>query len=276
MLPLKSFIVCEDEVLIQESSSKGNQVKFCKEGYWIKQDTLGYESLAECVTSDILELLNWDHVTYGPCKVVYADTGRIVRGCYSEDALKGATEITLGRAIEKIGHTSVSELWSDCTTIGEKCVKLSEVLEPFITSSELNLYLARLVLIDALTMNEDRHTHNIAFTLADERLIPMPIFDNGAAFCSDIVTPSGYPMDMRVSECLALVASKPFSRSFDEQAAYFLSLGNCDFWPPESILSIPTQYAQYYDGSIIERVTNILRIRRNYFCARARASNFFT
>ena len=35
-------------------SSKGNQLKFERDGVWYKADNLGYEGLAECVVSDLL------------------------------------------------------------------------------------------------------------------------------------------------------------------------------------------------------------------------------
>lgn len=46
---IKTFIVCEDERVDSETSSKGNQVKFHKDNLWIKQDCLGYEGLVEAI-----------------------------------------------------------------------------------------------------------------------------------------------------------------------------------------------------------------------------------
>ena len=36
-------------------SSKGNQLKFERDGIWYKADNMGYEGLAECVISALLK-----------------------------------------------------------------------------------------------------------------------------------------------------------------------------------------------------------------------------
>ena len=54
--------------------------------------------------------------------------------------------------------------------------------------TEFGVYLCKLLTIDALFLNEDRHTHNIAVLLdPDGKYHYCPIFDNGAALLSDIV-----------------------------------------------------------------------------------------
>ena len=52
--------------------------------------------------------------------------------------------------------------------------------------TEFGAYLCKLLTIDALFLNEDRHTHNIAVLLdPDGKYHYCPIFDNGAALLSD-------------------------------------------------------------------------------------------
>lgn len=49
-------------------SSKGNQVKVFKNGFWYKDDYLGYEGAAECVVSRLLKYSNIiDFVEYDVC-----------------------------------------------------------------------------------------------------------------------------------------------------------------------------------------------------------------
>ena len=46
VITLKYFNVSDEDTFVLSSSSKGNQVKWFKDNYFIKQDTMGYESIA--------------------------------------------------------------------------------------------------------------------------------------------------------------------------------------------------------------------------------------
>ena len=48
-------LVTNDKIAL--TSSKGNQEKWVEDGVWYKLDQFGYEALAECVVSEILESL---------------------------------------------------------------------------------------------------------------------------------------------------------------------------------------------------------------------------
>jgi len=51
-----------------QTSSKGNQSKFYQQGYWVKLDFMGYESLAEVIASELIQLTNIPpelHLPYG-------------------------------------------------------------------------------------------------------------------------------------------------------------------------------------------------------------------
>lgn len=49
------FEVNEDSILTFQGTSKGNQAKWNIDDCWVKRDYLGYESLAEVVTSKFFE-----------------------------------------------------------------------------------------------------------------------------------------------------------------------------------------------------------------------------
>lgn len=68
-------------------------------------------------------------------------------------------------------------------------------------------YLGRLLTIDALFLNEDRHTHNIA-VLCDDlgEFHYCPIFDNGVALLSDLTM--DYPMNREITELIPQVGAK--------------------------------------------------------------------
>ena len=46
----------EDIQTANRKSSKGNQLKFERDGIWYKADNLGYEGLSEYVVSELLKL----------------------------------------------------------------------------------------------------------------------------------------------------------------------------------------------------------------------------
>lgn len=82
--------------------------------------------------------------------------------------------------------------------------------------TEFGVYLCKLLTIDALFLNEDRHTHNIAVLLdPDGKYHYCPIFDNGAALLSDIV--QDYAEEEPVLDLIPQVQAKTLSRDFDEQ-----------------------------------------------------------
>jgi hypothetical protein len=71
-------------------SSKGNQLKFERDGIWYKADYLGYEGLAEYVISALLHFSDLDpseYVDYEPEQIEY--NGNVYPGCRSRDFTGG-------------------------------------------------------------------------------------------------------------------------------------------------------------------------------------------
>ena len=63
-------------------SSKGNQLKFERDGFWYKADYLGYEGLAETVIARLLSFSTLDpseYVDYDPEEILY--NGQVFTGC---------------------------------------------------------------------------------------------------------------------------------------------------------------------------------------------------
>ena len=65
----------DDDIKTQDrQSSKGNQLKFERDGIWYKADYLGYEGLSEYVVSKLLShssLSNDEYVDYELIKIEY-------------------------------------------------------------------------------------------------------------------------------------------------------------------------------------------------------------
>lgn len=247
--PLDVIKVDEKFIIGSEISSKGNQAKFRYRDKWIKIDGLGYESLAECICSDMLEVMGIAHVAYYPCLV---DIGEKVHGCYSFDYCEDKREITLAKVLmQLVGEHGLNFLFKDKPT-EQRIEAVYHLLSPYIDSDEFYNYIYTLLSFDALVLNEDRHLNNISFFYGSGRLHPTPIYDNGAALLSDTREYYGYPLDAPTSKLIRKVKAKPFSASFKKQTFCELSI------PWENILEIINRYEDIYDKSIIRRVHEVL------------------
>jgi len=76
--------------------------------------------------------------------------------------------------------------------------------------------LAMLLAVDALFLNEDRHTNNIAVIRnEDTKVFRMaPIYDNGLALLSDL---NDYPLNKDMYRNIGKVQAKPFDVDFNVQ-----------------------------------------------------------
>ena len=174
-------------------SSKGNQFKIFKNGFWYKGDYLGYEGASEYVVSRLLKHSNvTDFVTYNVCTFEYSNN--LVNGCYSKNfKLSGEEEITLENLIQKCSGKT-SDMYLMGLTLREKISKVVDLVQDMTGIENFGEYLTVLLELDKLTLNEDRHFHNIVLLRrGDGTYHCAPIFDNGAALLSD--TYIDYPLE---------------------------------------------------------------------------------
>lgn len=76
--------------------------------------------------------------------------------------------------------------------------------------------MSKMITIDSLFLNEDRHTHNIAVLVNDRGEYRLcPIFDQGAGLLSD--TTLDYPIGGDIYEMINSVRPKTFCDDFFEQ-----------------------------------------------------------
>lgn len=193
-----------DRVIINGHSSKGYQNKWKVNDVFIKQDCLGYESVAEAMVSTLLrwtDIPKEDYVTYEVC-MIYEDQFPLGRGCCSNDFIKGKSEVSLLRLMQFHG-LDINTSYDDIR------IELYDTL-----GFDIKEYVDRLLALDAITRNEDRHLNNITFLYEDGVYKPSPIFDNGAACLSDLVA---YPMDRDFDNAYESVLAKPFNSSFTRQ-----------------------------------------------------------
>lgn len=126
--------------------------------------------------------------------------------------------------------------------------------------------MTKLFTIDALFLNEDRHTHNIAIlmnSLGEYKLCP--IFDNGAGLLAD--TKMDYPLEEDTEQLIDSVKAKTISTDFDEQldVAEKLYGQQIKFHFNKNDVDEILSEAKLYSKEEIERVRTILyRQMRKY------------
>lgn len=199
-------------------SSKGNQLKWQKDNEWYKTDYTGYEGLAEYMISHLLQYSNLEeslNVLYETEKISYKKV--IYLGCRSQNFIRKSDQlITLERLFQQIYGESLNRSIYCITNVEERISFLTEQMERIMGKKGFGSYLCRLLTIDALFLNGDRHTHNMALILNSfGEYEYCPVFDNGAALLSD--TSMDYPMGISLEEGIGQVKAKTFCADFDLQ-----------------------------------------------------------
>ncbi len=198
-------------------SSKGNQLKFRQGETWYKADYLGYEGLTEYVISKLLafsDLRPDEYVEYELEEIECNDS--TFRACKSKDFTEGWNLITLERLFKDTYGVGLNKIIYSTADHVERLKILVEQVERTTGLKGFGIYMSKMLTVDALFLNEDRHTHNIAVLTngkGDFRLAP--IFDNGAGLLSD--TGMDYPMGREPLDLISKVKPKTFCDSFEEQ-----------------------------------------------------------
>jgi len=199
-------------------SSKGNQLKWQTGGSWYKADYLGYEGLSEYIVSHLLgksSLSPQEYVLYEPEVIRYKNS--TMKGAKSLDFLDGKRQIiTLERLFDTRYHCS---FYKSVFSIADHRERLRFLIDKTIQMTglkEFAVYMTKLLTVDALFLNEDRHLHNIAVLMDEQgRFDYCPLFDFGASLLSD--TRLDYPPRGDVYEYIASAKAKTICDSFQEQ-----------------------------------------------------------
>lgn len=198
-------------------SSKGNQLKWKQDNWWYKVDAFGYESLSEVMTSKLLQKSNLsEFVIYEPVQILYE--GNLKRGCCSRNFKKENYElISLEHLCRNATGFGLAKTLSRIADIKERILYTIEMVNTVTGLTDFDMYLLKILEMDAFFLNEDRHTNNIAilYNLDTEEYELCPFFDMGLALFSD--TKEMYLLNKSLEECRKAIKAKPFSRDFDEQ-----------------------------------------------------------
>ena len=248
-------------------SSKGNQLKFSRDGIWYKADYTGYEGLVEYTVSKLLkysDLSDDEYVDYDLEQIDY--NGRIFNGCMSRDFTNGKNLITLERLFKNTYNNGLNKM---IYSIDDHTLRLKTMVEQVERTTgirEFGKYMSKMLTIDALFLNEDRHTHNIAIMTDGKGKYKLaPIFDNGAGLLSDITM--DYPLEYDIVNMIDKVKPKTFSNDFTEQVDIAESLyGECiHFSFGYSDVKNIVDKADIYSEDIRFRVIElVMQMRRRY------------
>ena len=248
-------------------SSKGNQLKWNKDNIWHKADNNGYEGLSEYVISKLLKFSNLkqeEYVDYEIEQISYE--GKHILGCRSKNFLKdGQKLITLQRLYYATQEKDLNDVIDEIDDTKEKIIYLVNTVESLTGIENFGEYLLRLLIIDTLFLNEDRHFHNIAFIEENDKFLLCPIFDNGAGLLSD--TRLDYPLENDEISMIKNVKSKTIIEDFDEQLNVMKQLHkvNIEFsFSDKDIIDILNEVKEY-DEKICKRVCKILIHQRQRY-----------
>ena len=256
-------------------SSKGNQLKWKKDGYWYKADYTGYEGLAEYMVSYLLNfssLERREYVLYETEEIRYGQQN--YTGCRSRDFLTDSSGKPDGKrqmiTLERLFYQNYGEsLYQSIFRIrdyGNRLKFLVEQTERMTGLADFGTYMSKLLTIDAVFLNEDRHTQNIAVLWdGEDDYDYCPLFAQGAALLADTVM--DYPLGQDVIEQMSRAEAKTFCRSFDEQldAAQDLYGEAVSFSYGEREIRQLLEADTVYPEEIKQRVyTILLQQRRKY------------
>lgn len=247
----------------RRTSSKGNQNKWFTDGWWYKEDALGYEALAEVLVSRLLEKSNISSFV----RYEYAQktqNGEPFNCCRSRHFLESGDDklLSVERLFQLRKGVSASAACAALPDISDRIRFVSENVEEVTGLSDFGVYLKTMLTVDALFLNEDRHFHNIAvIQRADGTFREAPLFDHGAALFSD--ARNDYPLKLSLDDCYKSMQAKPFSTDFDEQLdaaeALYAARPFEAYFTVSDVQQILSELQGYYDTHILSRAEEVMR-----------------
>jgi hypothetical protein len=250
-------IVYKDESLLSSVTSKGNQIKWKTGDLWVKLDSLGYEGLAEELTSIVLSCTNLKHAEYKSSIVYARPLCQDRQGCVSKDFIVPKYDfITLESLLRKDEN-----LYACIDKLSSYNAFLNVVKSVRrLINLDMSKYLANMLLFDCIVLNEDRHRNNIGvlYNKETKKYECSLIFDNGLSLLSDT---EDYPIGIDIVKNVCRVKSKPFSDSFFEQMSVVRDLG---FKPIKlNVKRLKSKLDCYvniiYDSSVVNRAIDVLK-----------------
>lgn len=202
-------------IVTQMGTSEGTQIKYKKGDYWYKKDSRGKEGLTEYLVSKLLtfsDLEDSEYILYEPGYI------NDVSGCRSENFLgEGEELVTFYRLYYNEFGRDLSQVLAGMDSMEERI----EYVLRFIEQScglDVSDYLRKIVMLDMLVLNEDRHLNNLAVIFKEDHFICAPIFDNGVSL---LTANQSVNWKFSIEENVKRVIARPFSGSHERMYEYF-------------------------------------------------------
>lgn len=201
-------------IVTQTGTSEGTQIKYKKGEYWYKKDSRGKEGLAEYLVSRLLtfsDLKTSDYILYEPGYI------NDISGCRSKNFLgEGEELVTFYRLYYNEFGKDLSQVLAEKDTMEERI----EYVIQFIQQScglDVRDYLKKVIMLDMLVLNEDRHLNNLAVIFQADHFVCAPIFDNGVSL---LTANQSVNWNFSVEENVKRVIARPFSGSHERMYEY--------------------------------------------------------
>lgn len=199
---------------ITQNSSGGKLLKWKVGNKYIKTSTIDttsltprfmYESYGEVIVYKLAKRLGFNCVEYKLCKVIIDNQVETI-ACESNDFKQlGYIDYSIGKLmlLGKIPKLFYGEYDS-----------YNILLNTLKFIPEFRRYLDTLILLDSITLNDDRHFGNFGLLINRQcEMKVQPIFDNGnSLFCHKHIDGMNYD-----EKLIQYLVCKPFNRSFNEQ-----------------------------------------------------------
>lgn len=215
---VKIFNLSKNDRTGSSTTSGGNQIKWVSKYndklIYIKSDDKGYESISETLVSEFCKYIKSDmnYVDYSLCEI-YEGRSHYY-GCYSYNMLNSDESLVSLYRLFKLNNQKMQEY------SGKELLHATISSVKKLTGLDITSDLQKIINLDAITVNEDRHFNNIALIYkGNEGYTGLsPVFDNGLSLLSNT---NDYPMNGKVGSMLLDVRSKPFMSSFSQQVLLF-------------------------------------------------------
>ena len=257
--------------VISESSSKGKQLKFYKDGYWVKIDNSNcYEGLAEDFVSKFESCIyEFPFVDYKSDIILYNDEEN--NGCLSYNMYNRlyTTFISFKKLLRQNGIPQ--NIFIASQDIKENIENVRRFAYNTVGLDLLD-YFRRLLLLDCLIINEDRHIMNIGVVYCDKdnKYYETPCFDNGSSlFCTNWTYRKRKSLEENIE--FAKTVARPFSTFYDKQLDALLSLGCKPLVIDKKRVEILLEnyYNKLYSEELNNRIKDVLKNRLNYYYGKA-------
>lgn len=206
----------EDYLVDTDGTSDGTQMKYFSKGYWYKTNNEGEEDIVEYLVSKLLSFTDMPKEYY-----VRYERGLVngKKACRSKTFINpDETFVTLDRMHVNVTGQRLHEAIRLMKGI-EESAKYVLVFFKDVIHLDLSPYFSRVFTADYITLNEDRHFHNLGVIMSvDGKYRPAPIFDNGKSLLN---TNPSINYRLSIEQNIKRVTARPFSGSHKRTFEYF-------------------------------------------------------